>query len=273
MTRASHTQLAQLVAQQQDLATAIRSDAAPVSQLLQPTPQGGPARLHIYSNAYRARLGEALQENYPVLARVLGDDAFADLAAAFLSSHPSRTPSIRWFGAALAEFVEHNPDALPHPSLRDLIRMEWALNTAFDAADATPLKVADMLTLAPEDWPSLRFVVHPTLHLLSMNWNVEPLWTALSADEHADTEPPEELPHHLLIWRGEHRMQWRSVAPLEARLLQSTIDGNSFAALCDISVEATSEGANPDAARTVAEYLRIWIEAGLIATLAGTTSL
>jgi len=250
-----------LAHQQQELAAAIRADSTLSSNLLQPTPQGGPARLHIYSNAYRARLGEALKENYPVLARVLGDDGFADLSAAFLHSHPSRTPSIRWLGASLAEFVAHDTDALPHPSLCDLIRMEWALNTAFDGADANPLQVADMLMLAPADWPSLRFEVHPTLHLLSMNWNVEPLWTALSADENADTEPPEEFQHYLLIWRDNHRTQWRSVGSLEAQLLQATIQGDCFAALCETAAQMSDTAT----AETVAGYLRNWIESGLLA--------
>jgi hypothetical protein len=249
-----------LAQQQQELAAAIRADSALTSNLLQATPQGTPARLHIYSNAYRARLGEALKENYPVLARVLGDDGFIDLSAAFLHSYPSRTPSIRWFGAALAEFVEQNTDALPHPSLCDLIRMEWALNTAFDGADANPLKVADMLTIAPQNWPTLRFAAHPTLHLLAMNWNVEPLWTALSADENADTEPPEELQHHLLIWRYEHKTQWRSVAPMEAQLLQATIAGDSFTELCETAAGITDTAT----AETVAGYLRTWIESGLL---------
>lgn len=250
-----------LARQQQELADAIRANSTLVSNLLQPTPQGAPARLHIYSNAYRARLGEALKENYPVLARVLGDDGFADLTAAFLHAYPSRTPSIRWFGEELARFAEQEADVLPHPALCDLIRMEWALNTAFDGTDANPLTVEDMLALAPEAWPTQRFTPHPTLHLLALNWNVEPLWNALSADENAETKPPEQFQHHLLIWRVGYRTQWRSTVPEEAILLQAIVAGNTFAQLC----EAAGEFAATNAAKTVAGYLRNWVEAGLLA--------
>ncbi|MET3106495.1 hypothetical protein AAKU67_001207 [Oxalobacteraceae bacterium GrIS 2.11] len=245
--------------QQQQFADALQNDAS--CSLFKPTPQGTAPRLFVYSDAYRIRLGEALKENYPVLARVLGDDGFADLANAFLRDNPSRTASIRWFGTALANYVERTDDVLPHPALGDLIRMEWALNTAFDAADATPLTVADMLTLAPEAWPDLQFLPHPSLRLLALEWNVEPLWTAVTADENAEAEPPEPLQHHLLIWRVEYRTLWRSVEAIEAQLLNATLAGHSFAELCETAAES-----NPDAAaETVAGYLRIWVEAGMLA--------
>jgi hypothetical protein len=251
----------ELVLQQQELARAIRTHSVTATgNLLKNTLQGTPARLDIYSIAYRARLGEALKENYPVLARVLGDDGFADLANAFLQQYPSRTPSIRWFGARLAEFTEQASDALPHPALVDLIRMEWALNTAFDAADAVPLKVDELLRLAPEDWPALQFALHPSLHLLLLNWAIEPLWSALSVDENAETDAPEEFAHHLLIWRVEHRTQWRSVSADEARLLDAAIAANTFAQLCEIAAEFAGD----NAAATVAGYLRNWVEADML---------
>ena len=249
----------ELRGQQQEFANAIRFDAA--CTLFKLTPQGQPARLHIYGDAYRIRLGLALKENYPVLASVLGDDGFADLAREFLRARPSTTPSIRWFGAALTDYAAQEVHALPHPALIDLIRMEWALNTAFDAADSEPLTVAEMLTLSPETWPSLRFEVHPSLRLLQLSWNVEPLWTVLSADKNAETAPPEAYEHHLLIWRIAHRTQWRSVEPVEALLLGATISGCSFAELCESAAQYHGTGA----AETVAGYLRIWVEAGLLA--------
>jgi hypothetical protein len=249
--------------QMQQLATAIRGDQSAPDNLLKLTPNGLPARLNIYSHAYRARLGEALKENFPILARVLGDDGFADLSNAFLDAYPSGTPSIRWFGERLIQFVRQHPDALPHPSLVDLVRMEWALNTAFDAADADTITVEDMMALAPDAWPDCRFTLHPSVRLLALDWNVEPLWTALTADENAETEPPEEFQHRLLIWRVDFQNQWRSVAADEANLLRAVIDGNSFTQLCDTATEFAGD----NAAGLAAGYLRNWVESGLLSSI------
>src|SRR5947209_4556270 len=40
-----------------------------------------PVRLGIYADGYRLRLAEALQTNFPVLARLLGEAQFARIAA------------------------------------------------------------------------------------------------------------------------------------------------------------------------------------------------
>jgi hypothetical protein len=93
----------------------------------------------VYLQAYRARLTAALRDNFPVLQRALGDDAFDLLARAYIDAHPSHFRSIRWFGHRLVEFLAAAPERLPHPALLDLARMDWAMRTAFDAADAAAL--------------------------------------------------------------------------------------------------------------------------------------
>ena len=103
-----------------------------------------PTRLGIYRGAYRSRLAEALRANYPMLHLVLGDEDFARLAGEFIASCPSRRPSIRWFGERLEGFLTERQDLLPHPALLDLVRLEWALCLAFDAADLQILTPEDL---------------------------------------------------------------------------------------------------------------------------------
>ena len=257
--------MSSLATQQQQFAAAITKvsagGTAALEPLLRKTPQGGAPRIDIYRNAFFARLTAALNENFPVLHRVLGDDAFGELAAAFIIARPSRTPSIRWFGAELPGFLEQRIDLVPHPSLIDLARMEWALCAAFDAADAACVEVANLLALDPAAWPTLGFLPHPSLRLVHLHWAVEPLWSALSADENAATEPPEALDHHLLIWRGETQTQWRSAADFEARILAACLAGQPFAALCELAADEVGDRA----AAEVAGHLRAWVEAGLFA--------
>lgn len=248
--------------QQTAFARALRNGESPNPALLQTGGSGGAARFGIYLHGYRVRMTEALQENYPVLASVLGDDAFAQLAADFLRDRPSNHASIRWFGAALADYVSENPASLPHPALHDLIRMEWALGTAFDSTDAIPLTFADMTKVAPEDWPSLRFAAHPSLRLLAMQWAVEPVWVALHDDPDADTGAPEQLAHVLLVWREEFVNKWRSLDEREAMLLQALLDGASFGELCELG--STRYPDDDNIAATLATHLRGWIDAGML---------
>lgn len=224
-------------------------------------PLGGRApRLAVYHHAYRARLVEALRSNLPVLHRVLGDEAFGTLALDHLRDHPSRRPSIRWFGEHLVHWLGEHPAALPHPALADLAAMEWALGTSFDAADRAPLAFDELAALPAGDWPAARFAAHPSVAILALQWAIEPIWQALTADEDAHTEEPQALPHRLLVWRQGLETRWRSLDGTEAAVLPACLAGETFTALCDRAAATEGEAAAP----WLASALRRWVEDGLL---------
>ncbi len=219
--------------------------------------------LEVYVNAYWSRLREALADNYPVLYRALGDDAFRELAAAYLNAHPSRFRSIRWFGDRLAEFIGDNPGSVPHPALLDIARLDWAMRGAFDAADATPLRFEDLAGIAPEQWPELRFTLCPSFRMLALEWGIEALWHALNADENAETEEPQRHVHAMIVWCAGLEIRWRTAAEDEATALRTLAEGGSFADVC-----AAVEARNGCDAAWVASLLGQWIGEGLLAGFA-----
>ena len=61
-------------------------------------------RLDIYRRGYGARLVECLADDYPVLQHALGDGPFEDLCRAYIAAHPTRGPSLNFFGRHMACF-------------------------------------------------------------------------------------------------------------------------------------------------------------------------
>jgi Putative DNA-binding domain len=224
-------------------------------------PSPGEGGFDIYANAYCARLASALRDNYPVLFLALGDEMFDTLSSAYIELQPSRYRSIRWFGDRLAEFMDAHNELTPHPSLSDLARMDWALRSAFDAANDAALEVGDLAQLAPEAWPSKRFSLCASVALVSMQWRIEPVWQALNQDAGAETEPPDALTHTLLVWRNKLECQWRSLPDAEAAGLQALATGDSFEEIC-ATMMATDDSITVMAS---AVMLRQWVEQGLIA--------
>ena len=137
-------------------------------------------RLGIYGDGYCARLIEALQANFPVLTELLGEADFEKLATAYVRSHDSPFFSIRYYGNALADFLASHSEYADAPVLAELARWEWAMTEVFDAADADSIGVADLASVAPDEWAELRFVFHPSARRLTLAWNAPQIWKAVS---------------------------------------------------------------------------------------------
>jgi len=256
-----------LIDQQRALQRAIvsRRDSGP---LLRALPDREPL-LRIYQHAYISRLIGALRDNFGVLPQVMGDEAFDALALAYVAAHPSRHASIRWYGDQLPLFMAETESLVPHPALADLARMEWALRSAFDAANADTLAPAGLAAVTADQWPRLTFDTLPSVQLLAMDWAVEPVWRAMqSVDAESGEEPelpePVEHPHALLIWRQGLENRWRSIDPMPADLLRAAMAGSNFAELCELAALQMGE---EQAAATAVGALQSWLADGLLSGL------
>jgi hypothetical protein len=218
------------------------------------------ARLAIYGDGYRARLIEALEHSYPVLAAVL-DEQFEALAAKYVSAHESTFFSIRYYGDGLAEFLRTDADYSSMPVLAELARWEWALAAVFDAADAQPIEIAFFASLAPEQWSELRFEWHPAVHVVELSWNAAELWQAVT--EEAERPDPEPYPRATswLLWRRELQIYLRRLGEEEVAVIEVARAGRSFGELCEVLCDHLEEHA---ASMHAAGFLRGWVEAGLL---------
>jgi hypothetical protein len=218
-------------------------------------------RLGVYSGAYRARLAEALQANFPALAKLLEDADFATLASRYVDAHDSAFFSIRYYGHELPQFLSQHPDYTDAPLLAELARWEWTMTDAFDAADATPLSHAALARFSPREWPQLRFSWHPSAARLGLVWNVPQLWQALTQDTERPAAALNREPKPWLLWRQGLTTYFRSLPATEARALDAARDGWPFGELCALLCDELGETQAPAQA---ALLLRGWIDAGLI---------
>jgi hypothetical protein len=221
-------------------------------------------RLAIYSNAYAARLVDALKANYPATAKLLGDHDFQELATEYVAAHDSRLFSIRFYGHELASFLSNNPRYRPVPFLADLARWEWTMNDVFDAADAEPLEVKALVHKSPGDWASMRFTFHPSLRSLALHWNVPQVWKALMNDADRPRAAVSREATTWLLWRQDLKEFFRPLTVPEEHALVAARAGEPFGDICAILCEHMPEDEAPARA---AELLRNWTESGLITAL------
>ena len=222
------------------------------------------ARLGIYRNAYRVRLIEALDDIYPILHRLVGDEAFDTLGRSFVAAHPSPYRSIRWYGRELADFLLTTPPFADQPILSEIARFEWTLAEVFDAADAHAMDRTALQAVDPAQWGALSFGFHPSLRRLELAWNTVAVWE--SAGETQEPVDFQVSPHAVpwLLWRRDFKNYFRSLDAIEHGALAVAIAGGSFTAICESLAAHLPE---EDIPLRAANLAATWVDSGLVVSL------
>jgi hypothetical protein len=128
-------------------------------------------RVGVYHDMYLARMREALESDFPALARLLGPEAWERLVAAYVQDHPSRSYTLNVLGRDLPAFVR--AARVPRPAFcHDLARLEWAVAEVFDAAETPPLTEAAIASVAPGEWERARLAPVAALRLVVLDHDV-----------------------------------------------------------------------------------------------------
>lgn len=223
--------------------------------------------LKVYDHAYTMRLLEVMGEDFPAVHTLLGDDAFATAARAYLAEHPSTRRSIRWLGEKFADWLRTASPWHGRPVVADMAAFEWALGLAFDAPDAVPLPLDAFAAVPPEAWPELAFTIQPALSTFDLTFDVAPFQQAVANDRDPDSAPETfPVPQTWAAWRDAETLivRYRALEGDEARGLSVVRAAGPFAALCE---EVAKAGTPHDPALRAAELLRLWVDSGWIVGL------
>ena len=217
-------------------------------------------RVDVYARMYLARLVDVLFEDYPRVAVVVGPDAFAALARAYVAAHPSTHPSLRWFGRDVPEFIDAVADREDLPAyLADLARLEWTRRAVFDAPDATPLGLAALRAVPPDAWATLRLRLIPALEVLRAGWPVHRIWDADAAAPSDGWQPVDAC---LRVWRRDDAVYQAPMDEAERVALARVRAGDDFAGVCEALAAVVSVDRAPE---TAAGLVLRWIEDGIVA--------
>jgi hypothetical protein len=220
----------------------------------------------VYRNGYVARLAEIMSEDYERTHEYLGDARFATLIKDYIAANPSDQRSARWFGRHLPAFIERTEPYARHAELVELATLEKALNDAFDAGDADPLRIEDLAAVAPEAWPALEFAPHPTAVRFTFKTNASEIWSALREG----TAPPKARrlpePQALVVWRQDFMARFKPLSTEEAMMWDEAVKGVRFSVLCEM---VATFGGEDDAELRAASYLKDWVDMGMLARRPG----
>ena len=218
-------------------------------------------RLLVYAEAIRLRFLEVLDQSYPGVHALAGDDRFRTLGLAYAAAHPSHHPSIRWFGRHLPAFLCSTAPWCDHPVLAEMARFEWAKGELLDAADSAAIRIEDIAVIPPDRWAAIRPRLKPAVRRLALAWNAPALWKAIDRGDPPPAPARAEPPVDWLLWREDIVVRWRSIEPDEAWALRRCAGGEDFGSICAGLCERVGEDA---AAFRAATYLKQWAADGVL---------
>jgi hypothetical protein len=220
-------------------------------------------RLGIYYTAYRLRLVATLAVDYEILKAFVGESRFGEIALAYVHTHPSTFRNLRWYGASMADFLREDARFKDEPVLSQLAEFEWAHGLAFDATDAPHLSFDDLAAVPPENWADIRFTQHPSLCLVTPNWNVVDIWHAHKDGKNVPAAVSSEQANVIAVWRRDYKSYFRTLETDESILWRMLANGTSFGEAC-AELPATTNTSEEDAPLRAAQLLRGWVDAGWI---------
>jgi hypothetical protein len=146
---------------------------------------------------YLWRLVDALREDYPKIAALLGDERFYALAEAYVREHPSRHHDLGRMGVHLAAFLRAHPDPA-RPDLADLAALEWARSEVFFEVEAAPVRQDALAALSPEQSLDVRFRLAPALRRIAVEHDAVRLARPRAWDA---VPPPAPGVQAIAVWR------------------------------------------------------------------------
>lgn len=163
---------------QSGFAAALLSEAAGAPSAVAAGRFGAERQLQIYRNNVFSNLTGALEAVYPVVVCLVDAKFFGYAADCYIRRSPPSGGNLHDFGDRFADFLATFAPAQTLPYLPDVARLEWACHRAFHAADAQPLALDRLATVAPDDHARVTFTLHPSAHVMRSDYPVSRIWQA-----------------------------------------------------------------------------------------------
>src|SRR5262245_19143029 len=133
-------------------------------------------RIDVYRTNVFSNYRNALREVYPVVLALVGAAFFDRAADDYVFRHASHSGDLSDFGGAFGDFLAGWTPAAELVYLRDVARLEWAIERVFHAADASPLDLRALAEVPQDTLPKLRFTLSPASRIVRSLYPILHIW-------------------------------------------------------------------------------------------------
>jgi hypothetical protein len=192
----------------------------------------------VYRNTVMKGCIDALQANFPSVARLVGEEWFREAARVYATLLLPREPSLLAYGASFPVFLRAFPPAKELPYLADVAQLDRFWTEAHAAADAPPLAPATFGLLDAQRLGEAVLHPHPAARWA---WFADvPAYTIWRRNRETDADEGE------IAWRAEGALLtrpadavgWQPLGAAGCRFLDACARGQPVAQALEAAHEA-----------------------------------
>ncbi|MGC1506501.1 MAG: DNA-binding domain-containing protein [Sulfitobacter sp.] len=213
--------------------------AAPVpTGLIDGSSQPAGKRYAVYRNNVTVSLIDAMKTAFPLVAKLIGEGNFSQLARVFVRQHPPSSPLMMFYGVEFPQFLEDFQPLSHIGYLPDAARFDLAMRASYHAADIPAFDPCGFQTLPPDALLAATITLAPASIILRSAWPLFDIW---AYNQNPDAGKPRNGPQDILITRQEFDPAPHLLPAGAAPWLEALAQGASFGAAHDAALTATPD--------------------------------
>lgn len=130
----------------------------------------------VYRNTVMKGWVDALEANFPAVARLVGEEWFRAAASTFASAHPPMSPSMVGYGHGFAEFLAGFEPAEPLPYLPEVAALDWMWVESSTAPAAPVLDAGPIAEMPEARLGAARLSLHPATRFVWLGTTAPSIW-------------------------------------------------------------------------------------------------
>lgn len=215
-------------------------------------------RVGVYQGMYLLRMVEALQNDFPAVAHLLGEDGFAELVTRYVGAHPSESYTLNRLGDRFPEFVRASRGIRHRAFAAELARLELLVTEVFDAPQS-PAWPAEAIAGVPEEaWPSAVLVPSAALRVAAFAYPVNAYLQSVKEDRH-DHPATGRQATWIAVYRKNYEVWRLDLSKPAFDFLAALVKGRPFGR----AVAVAARGLQGSAGDRIFRWLRDWVAEGL----------
>jgi hypothetical protein len=224
-------------------------DSEPAAEVAALVAQPGFA---VYRNTVMTRCIDALQANYPAVARLVGEEWFRAAAAIYVREALPADPTLLHYGAGFADFLARFEPAAELPYLPGVARLDRYWTEAHCAPSEKALDPAAVARRAPEALSGAVLSPHPAARWA---WFADaPIYTIWSRNRDGEflERDLDWRPEGALLTRPRDAVQWSALDAAGCAFLDACTAGATLAAAAEKALQVQGDA---DLARLMSALL------------------